>query len=440
MKTPIDPVIIADSVAALRIQDVGTASIREIRRLIDRLETLQPVRFIRMEMGIPGLPASAHGVAAEKASLDRGVAALYPPVAGVPELKREMSAFIRNFVGISVPEEVCLPTVGSINGSFVTFMVAGRAVATRDTVLLLNPGFPLHAAQARMLGLKTAAFDVYEWRGDRLEAKMEEMVAQHNPAALLYSNPNNPAWICFTEDELAAIARVVDRHNMIAIEDLAYFAMDFRQPLGKPGVPPWQPTVARYTDRWIMMISSSKAFSYAGQRIGMLVVSPVVWDEEYPDLERYYSYRRFGDALLLGTLYPSTAGAAHSTQYGLAAVLAAVNRGEYDFVGEVSVYGARARRMKELFTSHGFTIVYDRDLDEPLADGFYFTVAYPGMDGEALIAALIPFGISAIALSTTGSTRTEGIRACVSLVSDEQIPELGRRLEQFNRTYGSTTP
>jgi hypothetical protein len=53
----------------------------------------------------------------------------------------------------------------------------------------------------------------------------------------------------------------------VVIEDLAYFGMDFRKDISKPGVPPYQPTIAKYTDNYILLISTSKVFSYAGQRI-----------------------------------------------------------------------------------------------------------------------------------------------------------------------------
>ena len=432
MSIPIDPAVVSRAVRELRIRRLGTASIREIRRLIDRLEAEQETRFIRMEMGIPGLPVADYAVAAEKAALDAGAASSYPPVAGIPELKQEIARFVANFVGVSVASEGCLPTVGSINGSFVTFMVAGRARRGVDTILLLNPGFPLHAAQAKILGLRTAAFDVYEYRGAALDAKLEEMAARYPVAALLYSNPNNPSWICFTEEELQIIARVADRHDIVVIEDLAYLAMDFRRDLGNPGREPYQASVARYTDRFILLISSSKAFSYAGQRVGMLVISDALWAAEYPDLTEFYPYSRFGDAVLLGTLYPQTAGVAHTAQHGLTALLKAANDGEYAFIDEVRVYGDKAREMKRHFLQNGFHLVYDRDVDREIADGFYFTVAYPGYSGEELVEALIHYGISAISLSTTGSERTEGIRACVSLIPTEEIPELGRRLEKFH--------
>ncbi|MCK7520823.1 MAG: hypothetical protein MZV64_25535 [Ignavibacteriales bacterium] len=73
----------------------------------------------------------------------------------------------------------------------------------------------------------------------------------------------------------------------------------------------------------------------------------------------------------------------------------------------VKEYGEKAKIMKKLFTDNGFYIVYDKDEDEPIADGFYFTFSYPGYSGEELLNELIYYGISAISLSITGSERLE---------------------------------
>jgi hypothetical protein len=116
-------------------------------------------------------------------------------------------------------------------------------------------------------------------------------------------------------------------------------------------------------------------------------------------------------------------------------MLKAVNDGNYNFVEVVKEYGAKAIIMKKYFTDNGFHIVYDKDEDVPIADGFYFTVAYPGFTGEQLIEELIYYGISAIALSITGSGRIEGIRACVSLVQRSQFPDLEYRLKKFREQH-----
>jgi hypothetical protein len=108
----------------------------------------------------------------------------------------------------------------------------------------------------------------------------------------------------------------------------------------------------------------------------------------------------------------------------------AASDGDFDFVSEVKEYGNRAKIIKKIFINHGFQIVYDQDIDEPIADGFYFTVTYPGMTGSELMEKLIYYGISAISLSTTGS-KQEGLRACISFIKEHQYALLEERLKLF---------
>lgn len=86
--------------------------------------------------------------------------------------------------------------------------------------------------------------------------------------------------------------------------------------------------------------------------------------------------------------------------------------------------------MKKMFLDNGFKLVYDKDEEADLSDGFYFTFIYPGFTGDQLLEELLCYGISAISLGITGSEK-EGLRACVSLVNEEQLPDLQKRLELF---------
>jgi len=430
--TLIDRAVVDRRIEAMGLTDLGKASIREIKKVVDDIEKESNTAFVRMEMGIPGLPAVPLGVEAQAQALKRGVASRYPDIQGVPELKREISRFIHNFLNVEVAPEHCLPTVGSMMGSLVAMLTVNRMHADREGTLFIDPGFPVQKQQCRLLGHDFKTFDVYDYRGPKLRPKLESILAGGKVSSILYSNPNNPAWICFTEEELRTIGELANAHDVVVIEDLAYFGMDFRRDYSKPGRPPYQPTVARYTDQFLLLISSSKAFSYAGERIGMLVVGDRLWERRAPDLKRYFTSDMLGHAILFGTMYAITAGTSHSAQYGLAAILKAVNDGEYDFVAVVKEYGEKARIMKRMFTENGFYLVYDRDLEEPVGDGFYFTFAYPGMSGGELLRNLMYYGISAITLGITGSTRTEGIRACTSLVRRDQFPELEERLKRFH--------
>ena len=433
--TPINYHIVNQKIKDNKIESPGKASIREIKKLIDDIEAATGERFVRMEMGVPGLPPAKIGVDAEIEALKKGIASLYPDIYGIKQLKAETARFVKLFMDIDVSPECCIPTGGSMMGSFAAFMTLNRCDPNKDTSLLIDPGFPVHRQQLRVLGQKMESFDVYNYRGEKLRDKLESILSKGNISCMLYSNPNNPSWICFTEKELKIIGDLCNKYDVIPIEDLAYFAMDFRRDMSKPGVPPYQPTVARYTDNYILTISSSKAFSYAGQRIGMMIISDDLFDRSYPNLKKYYSKDLFGHSMIYGSIYAMSAGISHSAQYGLAAILKACNDGAFNFVEEVKEYGEKAKIMKKLFTDNGFNIVYDKDEDEPIADGFYFTFSYRGFSGEELLNELIYYGISAISLAITGSERLEGIRACVSLVQRDQFPDLEHRLKKFNEDH-----
>ena len=178
-------------------------------------------------------------------------------------------------------------------------------------------------------------------------------------------------------------------------------------------------------------------FSYAGQRIGMMIISNALYKKEFPDLLEYYVSENFGHSMIFGTVYALSSGTAHSAQYALAAILKAANSGQLNFVEEVKEYGRKAQIMKKMFIENGFKIVYDMDEEKPIADGFYFTFSYPGLSGSELLSELIFYGISAISLAITGSERIEGIRACVSLVKREQFPVLEKRLKWFNKNHSN---
>ena len=418
-----------------KIRNIGKATIREIKRLINGIEKESGEKFIRMEMGVPGLPPAGIGVQAEIEALQRGVASVYPDIEGTPILKKEASRFAKLFLDIDVDEANCVPTVGSMQGGFAAFLTISKLSKERDVTLFIDPGFPVHHQQHVVLGLKYKSFDVYDYRGEKLRAKLESYFMAGNINSVLYSNPNNPSWVCFTEKELKIIGELATKYNVIIIEDLAYFGMDFRKDYSHPGQPPYQPTVAKYTDNYILLVSSSKVFSYAGQRIGLMLVSNHLFNQVSENLLWSYSTNIFGRALIYGTLYALSAGTAHSAQFALAALLKAANDGTYNFVEVVKEYGEKARIMKKMFLENGFSIVYDKDEDEPIADGFYFTVSYPGFTGEQLLEELIYYGISSISLTITGSEHSEGLRACVSLVQRAQFPALEERLRKFHENH-----
>lgn len=431
MKLPVDTSVLASVLEDMDILDISSATIRQSGGIARALESRTSTEFLHLEMGIPGLPPTRVGVEAEKSALDAGVASQYPSMSGLPNLKEQASRFLKAYLDIDLAPLGCIPTVGSMQGSFSTFLLCSHLTREKDTILFIDPGFPVQRTQAHILNIRSESFDIYDYRGDRLRAKLEEHLKSGRIAALIYSSPNNPAWFNLTEDELRTIGELATAYDAIVIEDLAYMCMDFRKPLGRPYEPPFQPTVAKYTDNYIIMMSGSKMFSYAGQRIAIIAISDKLYRREYPLLKELYRMSRLGDAYVFAVLYAVSSGASHSAQYALAEMLRAAADGELDFVAAASEYARRAGLSKKMFLDNGFHIVYDMDGDEPVSDGFFYTVGYKGMTSAELMRELMLYGMCTISLSMTGS-RQEGVRVCVSqLNTPEQFDLLSERLRLF---------
>ena len=423
--------LVEQAVKNLHIADLSHATIGEVLLVAQYLENATGIPFVRMDQGSPGLPVNQYGVEAEKAALDRGVGSQYPAAAGVPELKREASRFVKAFLDVDVSERSCVPTVGSVAGSFGSFIACTQRIPGKDKVLFIDPGFPIQKSQLRVIGAQWKEFDIYGYRGAALREKLEEMLSEGDVAAIVYSNPNNPAWICLEEEELAIIGELATRYDVVVLEDLAYFCMDYRTDLGHPFQPPYAPTVARYTDNYILMLSSSKIFSYAGQRMAMICISDSLYERQFPALaERYKDAGVFGQTLIASILYMITSGCTASTQYAYAEMLRLSTEGALNFVEDTREYSVRAEKMKKIFTDNGFHIVYDNDVTRKVGDGFFFTIGYGDMSGGELLTELLYYGVSSISLSTTGSLQ-QGVRACTSRMRDELYEVLQERMKAF---------
>lgn len=419
----------------LQISDITTATIRQICSLAKKLEEMANETFVHLEIGNPGLPAVQIGIDAECAALQSGIANKYPDIAGIPQAKEAAARFVKAFIGADLNPAYIYPTTGSMQGFFAVMTAIKHRQPGRDTILFLQPGFPATVTQAHIIGLGIEQFDIYQYRGKALEAKLEEYISKGNITAISYSNPNNPAWTNLTDEELEIIGRLATKYDILVLEDMAYLGMDFRTDFSHPFEAPYVPTVSRYTDNYIMMLSASKIFSYAGQRIAVVAMSPTVAERSYTGLKDFFGMARLCDAFVFGVLYAMSSGTTHSAQYALAEMFNAAADGKLNFIEISREYGRRASIVKRMLKENGFHIVYAMDGDQPISDGFFFTAGYKNLSSGELQCELIRYGISSISLPSTGSEQ-DGVRICVSMISDpETFDAFEKRLKAFNNDH-----
>jgi len=357
MEKALEKKVLDEALAEMGIEDVSRTTIRQCSMLGSMLEERAGEKFSHLEFGVPGIPACPIGIEAQKKALDNGIPSIYPSVQGLPELKKNAARFVKAFIDVDIDPKGIVPTVGSMQGSMTSILECSQLDPRKDTILYICPGFSAHGRQPDILGIKNLTFDIYEYRAEKLREKLESYFKEGNIAAILYSNPNNPAWICLTEEELKIIGDLANKYDVIVLEDMAYLCMDFRKDMSVPFQPPFQSTVARYTDNYVLLISGSKIFSYAGERIAIVCISDKLYHREYPALKKKWGMGKFGDNFILNYLYVNTSGASHSAQYALSAMFEAAVDGRYNFVKELRDYGFRAHRSREIFDRNGFHLV-----------------------------------------------------------------------------------
>lgn len=430
MKTLIDRALIESAMQKMEVSSVEELSIRQLVSLVRSCEQASGEEFIHFEIGVPGLPASQVGIDAQKEALDKGVASVYPNLEGEPELKNAASEFIKAVIGADISPAHCIPTVGSMQGTFASLMVASALDKQKDTILYIDPGFPVQKTQADVLGIRREAFDLYNFRAEKLAPKLEEYLSTGRIAAILYSNPNNPSWMCLTESELRTIGELANKYECVVIEDLAYLTMDFRKGVNPQTGLPSQVSVTPWAKDYILLMSASKIFSYAGERIAVAAISDHLFTLKSESLRERFGLPSFGNVFVHKLIYTLSSGVSHSAQMALAKMLSMATAGTYNYREEVREYALRTERIREILSRHGFHLVYDKDVDEPIGSGFFFTIGYKDMTGGELLEKLLLCGVSGIVLSSTGSVY-EGIRACSSAIKPHHYDLLDQRLTMF---------
>jgi len=415
--------------------DFSRLNIEELWRLISSIEKNLGIKYQRMDFGVPGLPPPELALNAQMKALAYGaVAASYPPYDGVAELKLAAARFVQKFLGIDVEPECCIVTCGSTHGSFIAQAVAGRRYQNKDTMLFLDPGYPPMRAQAKFLGLKCQGIDLYHHRGQQLIETVTQVTNSGNIAAICWSSPNNPTWNVLTDKELCGVAEICGRKDIIAIEDATYLGMDFRYKFNTEMAISFPPSIAHHTDNYFLLLSASKMFSYAGERVGLLITSRSMMNRSYEGLEETFGTSTVRRAINKG-VFNVTAGAPHSAQLGIAALLEAISNGEYNLTETLFEYGRRAQAIKDILLRNGFHLIYESDISAPVQNGFYFTFGYPGFSGVELLKELLYYGLTALPLSLFGSCRIDGLRACVALVRTDDLPYFEEIVRCFRKDH-----
>lgn len=217
--------------------------------------------LIHMELGRPHADTPAHIKAATIAALEAGKVH-YSDLAGLPELRRAICAKLARQNAMTVAPGQVIVTNGLTHGSFAAIMAF---VDPGDEVILLEPFYPQHIGKIELAGGVPVPVALDAARGYAIDAAAVEAAITPRSKMIVLVNPCNPTGRVYTRDELAALAAVAVRHDLIVISDEVYeeILFDGASHISIASLP-------GMAERTVTMFAFTKSYAMDGWRLGYL--------------------------------------------------------------------------------------------------------------------------------------------------------------------------
>ncbi len=379
-----------------RVQSVPPSG---IRRFFDIAATMKNV--ISLGIGEPDFVTPAPILKAGIASLERGETA-YTSNSGTLELRVALAAHLRALYGLDYdPEHELLITVGV---SEALYLALTAVLDPGDEVIVPEPCFVAYTPEVVFAGgvavtIPTRVEDNFQVTSETIERHLTPRTK-----ALLIGYPNNPTGAVMTRAELAEIAEVAVRHDLLVISDEIYdrlvYGVEHVSVAALPGM----------RERTITLGGFSKNYAMTGWRLG------------------YAS----GPAELLGAMrkvHQYTIMSAPTTAQ--AAGLEALAHGEEHVQAMVAEYDRRRRLLVSGLNTLGL------DCFEPRGAFYAFpSVARSGMDDNTFAEALLAEEEVAVVPGSAFGPSGQGFVRMAYATAYEKLEEALNRMERFMRRHG----
>ena len=176
-------------------------------------------------------------------------------------LRKSLAAFINNLSSTSLNVD----QIWAANGSNEIIQSLFMAFGDRPT-LGFTPSYSMHQLIAKVIGVQW----VDGGRRPDFSLDLEQAVkqiSQEKPSLTFITTPNNPTGTVITLDEIAALAEAAARVNGLLVVDEAYAEFS--------NLPSAVTLIKKYPNL-IVIRTMSKAFAFAGARLGYLIADPEI--------------------------------------------------------------------------------------------------------------------------------------------------------------------
>jgi len=243
-----------------KIQDVQeyyfATKLREVKALI---QSGKPI--INAGIGNPDLPPPGRVIPALINALQDKKAHGYQSYLGLPELRKAMSSFYKEYYDVSISEvDEVIPLMGSKEGILhisMAFLDPG------DAVLIPDPGYPTYSSAAKLCQAVTMTYDLTaenQYLPDLASIEKNDL----SKVKMMWINyPHMPTGALATKETLKKLVVFARKHGILLINDNPYSCLGYDEKISIH-------QIEGSGEVALELNSISKTFNMAGWRVGML--------------------------------------------------------------------------------------------------------------------------------------------------------------------------
>ena len=227
------------------------------------------VDVISLSLGEPDFKTPLHICDAAKKAIDEGKYFAYPPVAGYQDLREALAAKYQKENNVPYKAENIVVSNGakqSIANAMLALLNPG------DEVVVFSPYWVSYDALVRLAEATPVMIKGGIENDFKVTAAQLEGAITPKTKAIIFSSPCNPTGTVFSKKELEAIAKVVVKHNILAIADEIYEHINFTEE---------KVSIASFPgmfERTITVNGFAKGFAMTGWRVGYIAAPKWIAD------------------------------------------------------------------------------------------------------------------------------------------------------------------
>lgn len=232
-----------------------------IRKMFEIAAQYDPKEIVNLTVGEPNFDTPQNVKDAAKKAIDDGFTH-YNPNAGMPALREAVAESYAHY-NCGYQADNVIITVGALEALTLGLLTI---VNPGDEVLVPDPCFPNYLGQIMITKAKPVTVPVYEENDYKIQAEDIEKAITPKTRAIILNSPSNPLGSILEEEDVRAIARVVEKYNLYVFSDEVYdkIIYDGHKHFSMAQIP-------ELTDQVMVMNSFSKAYAMTGWRIGYLL-------------------------------------------------------------------------------------------------------------------------------------------------------------------------